>query len=72
MDDADLVRAHGPAAYTHPEQFRAAAVAEYAIADRDCYDYTESGVNDYYRSILAMAARGWPGGLRWLHGEARR
>ena len=26
-------------------------------------------MNDYYRSILSMADRGWPGGLRWLHGE---
>ena len=21
-------------------------------------------------SVLSMADRGWPGGLRWLHGEA--
>jgi hypothetical protein len=48
---------------------RAAAVAEYPIADRDRFDYTVTGVSDYYRRILEMAERGWPGGLRWLFGE---
>jgi hypothetical protein len=33
---------------------------------------TITGVNDYYRSILKMADKGWSGGLRWLHIEDRR
>ncbi|MCL4544103.1 MAG: transglutaminase domain-containing protein [Chloroflexi bacterium] len=52
-----------------PTQFRAAAIAEYSIADRDRYDFTTSRLNAYYRAILEQASRGWPGGLRWLHGE---
>ena len=35
----------------------------------EIYDYAVSPINDYYRSILEMSGRGWPGGLRWLHGE---
>lgn len=73
MGDPALVEAHRGlgAAYTHPDQFGAAAVATYCIWDRPHYDYTVSGLNDYYRSILAMSSRGWPGGLRWLHGGDR-
>jgi hypothetical protein len=69
--DAELVRAHeSPGAfYTRPAQFAAAAIAEYRIEDAAEYDYTLSGINDYYRSILEHSIRGWPGGLRWLHGE---
>jgi hypothetical protein len=48
---------------------RAAAVAEYPIADRDGFDYTTSRASPYYRRILEMADAGWPGGLRWLFGE---
>jgi hypothetical protein len=48
---------------------RAAAVAEYPVADHARFDYTVTAANDYYRRILEMAARGWPGGLRWLFGE---
>jgi hypothetical protein len=66
---AGLVMRHGPAPFTTPGQFRRAAVANYSISDRACYDYTVSGLNDYYRSILGMSERSWPGGLRWLHGE---
>ena len=71
MNDRGLVNAHrGPgAAYTHPDQFKAAAVANYFAWERPRYDYTTSGINDYYRSILEMSNQGWPGGLRWLHGE---
>jgi hypothetical protein len=71
LRDAELVRAHeSPSAfYTRPAQFAAAAIAGYRIEDAPSYDYTVSGINDYYRSILAHATRGWPGGLRWLHGE---
>jgi len=73
MSDSALVEAHrGPGtAYTHPGQFKAAAVANYSVWDRSCYDYTVSGIDSYYQSILEMSNRGWPGGLRWLHGEDR-
>jgi hypothetical protein len=68
MNDAALVESHsGP--YAAPEQFRAAAVANYFVWDAARYDYTVSAPNDYYRSILEHAAQGWPNGLRWLHGE---
>ncbi len=71
MNDTELVVRHqGPEAwYTHPEQFLAAGIANYYLRDSDRYDYTVAGLNDYYRAILTMAGRGWPGGLRWLHGE---
>ncbi|MHC4713439.1 MAG: hypothetical protein ACYTAN_09250 [Planctomycetota bacterium] len=71
MNDADLVRAHARegALYTKAEQFRAAAIVNYFVQGSARYDYTTSGLNDYYRSILEMADAGWPGGLRWLHGE---
>ena len=71
MNDAFLVNRHaGPQAwYTNPEQFTAAGIAEYHVQDAARYDYPVTGVNDYTRSVLSMADRGWPGGLRWLHGE---
>jgi hypothetical protein len=47
----------------------AAGVVNYHVRDRGRYDYTVSRVNAYYRPILEMSERGWPGGLRWLHGE---
>ena len=50
-------------------QFRAAAPSNYRVSDVETYDYTVSSINAYYRSILSMASRGWPGGPRWLHGE---
>lgn len=50
-------------------QFRGAALSNYLASDVERYDYTVSSINAYYRSILSMASRGWPGGLRWLHGE---
>jgi len=66
-------------AYRDPEervarkgQFRAAAIASYAVGRRDARRYPVSRVSPYYRSILRMSERGWPGGLRWLHGEERR
>jgi len=73
MNEPGLTGAHRRpgAAYTHPDQFKAAAVVNYFVWDRTRYDYTVSGINDYYRSILEMANRNWPGGLRWLHGEDR-
>ena len=71
MNDADLVKRHaGPGAwYTKPEQFTAVGIANYHVRDAARYDYPVTGVNDYTRAVLAMADQGWPGGLRWLHGE---
>lgn len=50
-------------------QFRGAAISNYFLWQWREYDYTVSKINDYFRSILEMANQGWPGGLRWLHGE---
>jgi hypothetical protein len=72
MNDPGLVEAHreNPRAfYTTPGQFRAAGIANYSVWESHCYDYTVTGINDYYLSILSMSGKGWPGGLRWLHGE---
>lgn len=55
--------------YTRVGQFREAAISNYFVWCWRQYDYTVSKINDYYRSILDMADQGWPGGLRWLHGE---
>jgi transglutaminase-like putative cysteine protease len=68
MRTPELIERHS-GFYSTPDQFRAAAVVNYLVADRAAYDYTVAGVNAYCRSILENAARGWPGGLRWLHGE---
>lgn len=68
----ELIRLHrrGDATlYTNPAQFRAAAISEYPTADPGHYAVT--AISPYCRSILEMADRGWPGGLRWLHGEDR-
>ncbi|MBI3946989.1 MAG: hypothetical protein HY321_13780 [Armatimonadetes bacterium] len=75
MSSPDLIEAHCRATggfYTTPGQFRAGAIAEYAIWKRREYDYTVSALNEYYRTILEMSAAGWPGGLRWLHGGVGR
>lgn len=72
MQDADLIEWHRQdprAIYTSVEQFQAAGVVNYFCWDHRSYDYTISGVNEYYLSILEMSGKGWPGGLRWLHGE---
>ena len=55
--------------YTTPGQFSAAAITNYFVSDAARYDYTVSAMNDYYLSILSMSDKGWPGGIRWLHGE---
>ena len=72
MNDAGLVERHaGPEGwYTNPEQFTAAGIADYHVQDAARYVYPVTGVNDYTRAVLSMADRGWPGGLRWLHGES--
>ena len=50
-------------------QFLGAAIVNYFVWEADRFDYTVSALNAYCRSILAQSERGWPGGLRWLHGE---
>ncbi len=72
MNDAELVMRYGGSegAQMRPSQFASAGIANYKVRDSDTYDYTVTGLNEYYRAILTMAKKGWPGGLRWLHGEA--
>jgi hypothetical protein len=72
MNDPALVLAHrnDPREfYSTPGQFRAAGLANYLCTDFERFDYSVSGLNVYYHSILDMCNRGWPGGIRWLHGE---
>jgi len=74
INDPKLIERHWrdeSTLYTKAGQFRAAAITNYFVWRWKDYDYTVSGPNDYYRSILKMADKGWPGGLRWLHGEDR-
>jgi hypothetical protein len=75
MNRPELVIAHRRGAdtlYTTPGQFRGAAIVNYFVWDQKDYNHAVSSINDYYRSILEMSVRGWPGGLRWLHGEDKR
>jgi hypothetical protein len=72
INDPKLVKQHyrdESTPYTNPEQFGEAAITNYFVWRWKEYDYTVSGINDYYRSILEMSEKGWPGGLRWLHSE---
>ncbi len=72
MNDPELIKRHSKGEstpYTIPGQFRAAAISNYSVWLSGEYDYTVSSINSYYRSILEMSDKGWPGGLRWLHGE---
>jgi hypothetical protein len=71
MNDPTLVAAHqGPDAwYTSVGQFRAAGISNYYCWQTNKYDYTITGLNEYYTSILSMADQKWPGGLCWLYGE---
>ncbi|UCH42555.1 MAG: hypothetical protein JSW16_07030 [Dehalococcoidales bacterium] len=55
--------------YTTAGQFGGVAISNYFVWEREEYDYTVSGINEYYRSVLEMEEQGWPGGLRWIHGE---
>ena len=59
----------GSIPYARPGLFTAACIVNYFVWERVRYSYATSGLNPYYRSILEMAERGWPGGLRWLNGE---
>jgi hypothetical protein len=70
--DPALIEAHHReegTPYTRAGQFRGAAISNYIVRDRRQYSYPISQINAYYRSILAMSLRGWPGGLGWIHGE---
>jgi transglutaminase-like putative cysteine protease len=72
MNRRELIEAHRAnpdAFYSRAGQFQAAGIANYFCWEADRYDFAVSGVNEYYHSILEMSNRGWPGGLRWLHGE---
>ena len=60
-------RPHG--GYGSAAQFLGAAIVNYFVWEADRFDYTVSALNAYCRSILEQSERGWPGGLRWLHGE---
>ncbi len=60
-------RLHG--GYGSPAQFLGVAIVNYFVWEADRYDFTVSGLNSYTRSILEQSMRGWPDGLRWLHGE---
>lgn len=75
MSNPGLVEAHRSdprAFYTSVGQFRSAGLANYFCWQADQYDYSTSRLNDYYLSIQDMSDKGWPGGLRWLHGEDAR
>jgi transglutaminase-like putative cysteine protease len=74
MRHPEWVRRHDRGAATpfaRAGQFRRAAIAEYPLRPRNDRAYRTSRLNRYYRSVLDQAERGWPGGLRWLHGEDR-
>ncbi|MCY3921338.1 MAG: hypothetical protein OXG27_02940 [Chloroflexi bacterium] len=49
--------------------FRAVFLVNYNPVVASNYEFTESRANAYYLSILTQSSAGWPGGLRWLHGE---
>ena len=48
------------------------AIADYPLGPVESADYSVGRINDYYRTILSMSERGWPGGMRWLFGEDDR
>lgn len=73
MNNSKLIEKHSSGEttpYTNIDQFRQVAISNYSILDWKKYDYTASKINEYYRSILEMSGQGWPGGLRWIHGES--
>jgi transglutaminase-like putative cysteine protease len=61
----------GRSTYSRVGQFRRCAIAHYRLLPAGAPNYRTSRINSYYRSILRMSEQGWPGGLRWLHGEDR-
>ncbi|WMM23966.1 hypothetical protein RBU61_13670 [Tissierella sp. MB52-C2] len=50
-------------------QFSGIAISNYYINEHINYDYSVSGINQYYKGILEMSDKGWPGGIRWLCNE---
>jgi hypothetical protein len=72
MNNAELFKQiEGHTNYCNPAQFRAASVANYSISDHDQYDYSESHLNTYMKSVLEESEKGWPSGLKWIHGEEK-
>ena len=71
MNDPRLFRpySHKSLSYVNPSQFRKAAISNYFVWEWKKYSYQITRINEYYRSILEMSEKGWPNGLRWLHGE---
>jgi len=39
------------------------------VDDKEKYDYTKSGTNDFCKNIYEYAGQKWADGLRWVHGE---
>ena len=74
MNNSCLIERHSKGEstpYTKVSQFRGVAISNYFVWRWRQYNYAVSKINDYYRSVLEMSDQGWPGGLRWLHGEER-
>lgn len=67
QDNEDLIVKNEPNPY--PEQFQGVAFSNYFIWEAEKYDFTPGVINEYYKKILEMSEKGWPGGLRWLYGE---
>lgn len=65
----DLMRERRSSSSNRNGLFRAVFLVNYNPMEASTYDFTESGANAYYLSILTQSSAGWPGGLRWLHGE---
>lgn len=73
MNQPDVIEHHRqrhPQAYfTEPGLFLGVGVSNYFFWEWPAEAYCQTGINAYYRSILDMSNQGWPGGLRWIHGE---
>ena len=72
MNNKKLIKFHykGEATpYTTVSLFSGVAITNYYLYKCKNYNYSISRINEYYRSILRMSEKGWPGGLRWIHGE---
>jgi hypothetical protein len=70
--DPELIEAHRReegTTYTRAGQFQGAAISNYPAHEWRRYQYPVRPINDYYRPILTKSLQGWPGGLRWIHGE---
>ncbi len=72
VQDERLVETHArcnPTPFAFRGQFRCAAIVNYHVFQSQADELPTTRLNAYYRTILEMNDRGWPGGLRWLHGE---